>query len=572
MNRLYTSILGIACAVGTQAQVIFNVLEPGNVAGTYNITWVTSGDGWGTIDILDPANSVTDTLALLNDGSSADSLGCDTANVDMSVNGKIAVIYRGSCEFGVKAMGAQTHGARAAIIVNNAAGDPVGMGAGAVGANVTIPVVMISQTDGAILRAAMDAGVVVGFIGSLNGLFANDVGFWKTDVLLPEHATFPTILAANSSEYSVPLAIWLTNYGNQAQTGVTATAEIIQEGNTVYTNTSAPFDLASGDSIMVDLGTFTASSYSGKYTLNYSATIPTTDEFAVNNSWSTTFDVVNELYSFSPIDPQTNLPASPSHGAAGGASAGWQTCIHVQNPNASRVAVPGFWLSAVTQTNGADLDGELLGISAYHWDTEFGGLSESPEINLVSLMENDFEVPMGYEEGTPVFAQFEEPIVLDDNLRYLFCLTIQSDTIRIGYNSALSYDRNDDQYDQPRNMIYTVSDDTWYTGWSGGSVNTLGIVMIDVNTIGMDENTIGTDALPYPNPASDLIRVPVKDLTGAASLRIINAAGAIASTQRVRASESTVAVNVAGLAPGMYTFEMIPDNGTARTFRVLVGR
>jgi len=572
MNRLYTSILALACAAGSQAQVIFNVLAPQNVAGTYNITWVTSADGWGTVDILDPANAVEDTLAFINDNSTADSLGCDTANVGPDVNGKIAVIYRGTCEFGVKAMGAESHGARAVIIINNVAGDPLAMGAGAVGANVTIPVVMISQADGALLRAAVDAGVCVGFIGSLNGLYANDVGFFRSDVLLPEYGTFPGILATNSGEYSVPLAIWLTNYGNQAQTGITATAEILQEGNVMYSYTSDPFDLVAGDSLLVELGTYSAETYSGKYTLNYSATIPTTDEFDANNSYSTSFDVVDELYSFSPVDPGTGLPFVPGHGAAGGAAAGWQTCIHFQNDNASRVALTGFWFSAVTQTAGADLDGELFGIAAYHWDTEFGGISEQPEINLVSLMEHDFEVPIGYEEGTALFAQFEEPVMLEDGLRYLICLSIQSDTIRIGYNSGLNYDRNDTWFDQPMNMIYTVSDDTWYTGWSGGSVNTLGAVLIDANTIGVEENGVLEDALPYPNPAADIIRVPVKGLAGAASLRIIDAKGAIASTQRVRGTEGTVAVDVAGLAPGMYTFEMIPDNGTARTFRVLVGR
>ena len=103
-------------------------------------------------------------------------------------------------------------------------------------------------------------------------------------------------------------------------------------------------------------------------------------------------------------------------------------------------------------------------------------------------------------------------------------------------------------------------------------MNTLGAVLIDANTIGVEENGVLEGALPYPNPAADIIRVPVKGLAGAASLRIIDAKGAIASTQRVRGTEGTVAVDVAGLAPGMYTFEMIPDNGTARTFRVLVGR
>lgn len=61
--------------------------------------------------------------------------------------GKFALIYRGTCEFGAKALAAQTAGATGVIIVNNLLG-VAGMGAGANGASVTIPVIMVTTEAG----------------------------------------------------------------------------------------------------------------------------------------------------------------------------------------------------------------------------------------------------------------------------------------------------------------------------------------------------------------------------------------------------------------------------------------
>ena len=88
----------------------------------------------------------------------------------------------------------------------------------------------------------------------------------------------------------------------------------------------------------------------------------------------------------------------------------------------------------------------------------------------------------------------------------------------------------------------------------------------------MGENGTGKDALPYPNPASEQLRIPLKGFTGMASLRISDADGKLMSADRVNASAGTSVLNTAGYAHGLYTFQVIPDNGAARTFKVLLGR
>ena len=76
-----------------------------------------------------------------------------------SLTGKIAMIARGTCEFGFKVLTAQNAGAIGALIYNNAAGGDAlqAMGGGAVGGQVTIPSVFMRRTDGLNLVAFANA-------------------------------------------------------------------------------------------------------------------------------------------------------------------------------------------------------------------------------------------------------------------------------------------------------------------------------------------------------------------------------------------------------------------------------
>lgn len=82
-----------------------------------------------------------------------------------SLSGKIALIDRGSCNFTDKILKAQAAGALGVIVVNNVAGPPTEMGGSVAG--ITIPGVMISQADGALLRSQLAKGVTVTLSDSL---------------------------------------------------------------------------------------------------------------------------------------------------------------------------------------------------------------------------------------------------------------------------------------------------------------------------------------------------------------------------------------------------------------------
>jgi hypothetical protein len=94
-----------------------------------------------------------------------DSLGCDSIAAG-SLTGKIALVRRGTCEFGVKALNAEKAGAIAVIIVNHYATatdngcTAIDIGAGAVGAQVTVPVIEVGRDIGEALDASINSGTV----------------------------------------------------------------------------------------------------------------------------------------------------------------------------------------------------------------------------------------------------------------------------------------------------------------------------------------------------------------------------------------------------------------------------
>jgi hypothetical protein len=95
-------------------------------------------------------------IVVVNDGVAADGgqQGCQALVNAAAVNGNIALIRRGGCEFGVKALNAQNAGAIAAIVYNNQGESTISMGGGASGGSVSIPALMIVQSAGEAIAAA----------------------------------------------------------------------------------------------------------------------------------------------------------------------------------------------------------------------------------------------------------------------------------------------------------------------------------------------------------------------------------------------------------------------------------
>lgn len=253
-----------------QAQIIFNVLNPEPLQGNYEMTHASD---WAlTPDLANPANAVTGELAFASDGSAADSLGCLALTNGADIAGKIAVIYRGTCQFGTKALNANVAGAIAVVIINNAPGSPVGMGSGDVGDQVTVPVVMISSEAGALLRAEIEAGNLEAFIGNKLGLFDYDLGFFAEDIYLPNGNSIPSLVAQNGTEYNYTPAAWLHNYGSENTAAAKFTATVTFNGTEVYSQSVTGISMNSGENLYVSTPAFSPASWTpGLYVITLSA-------------------------------------------------------------------------------------------------------------------------------------------------------------------------------------------------------------------------------------------------------------------------------------------------------------
>jgi hypothetical protein len=119
---------------------------PSSAAGTYEAVAASFGPDA-------PTAGLAGNVVLVNDGSGSPSEGCSPL-VGFPA-GSIALIDRGNCPFTQKVSNAQAAGAVAAIVANNVGGPPTSMGGS--DPSITIPSVMISQADGATVKAGLPA-------------------------------------------------------------------------------------------------------------------------------------------------------------------------------------------------------------------------------------------------------------------------------------------------------------------------------------------------------------------------------------------------------------------------------
>jgi len=132
------------------------VTAPPVVAGTLDVgtasfgaALTSTGVSGSLVAALDPA-----------DGSGPSTFdACSALTNGAQVSGKIALIDRGTCAFTVKAKNGQNAGAIGVVIANNVAGAPPALAG--TDATITIPVVSVSQSDGANLRVNLPASVKI---------------------------------------------------------------------------------------------------------------------------------------------------------------------------------------------------------------------------------------------------------------------------------------------------------------------------------------------------------------------------------------------------------------------------
>lgn len=564
--------IGLLLAAGTaSAQITTYVLQPASLEGALEFTWHETADWALAPNLNDPANNVQQFTTLVSDGTADDSLGCNALVNAAEIAGKIAVVYRGECQFGTKALNAQNAGAVAVVIINNA-GAPVGMAAGDDGPEVTIPVVMISTDAGALLRPEIEAGNVELLIGSVFGLFPYNLSINKDLALIPQFSALPKPLASNATEFNINMGSWVKNFGSESQSDVSLNGTITQNGATVYNNTSATVTIASGDSAFLALPLFSQNGYDGYYAATYTINSPNMadDGFPGDDSWGFNF-LADSLFAYAPTDEATRTTVPTDHfrvaGPAGGANPpNFQTCVAFRNPNASRVRVEGIYTSAA-KAAAASMDGEVIEARLIEWNDNFTGIGGATFTNIVTLDVADYFYTEDLSQQV-IYIPFNAPYTLENNKRYLFCAFSPATDVFIGYSQAINHTRNWDTFDEP---TFPISNDGQWNAvaFGGDVVSAVGVRMVS-SAVGI-QDLERVEITPYPNPANEMIRIPVGNLTGAATLQIFNMAGEKVAERRVSVGgDQVLNVNVNDIPAGAYLFNMNFEDGKYSSFRVVV--
>ena len=123
-----------------------------------DVSYLAQGAVWGPQ--LD-TTGVTGPPAVANDGTATPPAGTATDACESlvgSYTGTIVITDRGSCDFVVKAANVQRAGGIAMIVANNVAGAPFTMGGEA---TISIPGVMVSQSDGATIKGQAGTSTTV---------------------------------------------------------------------------------------------------------------------------------------------------------------------------------------------------------------------------------------------------------------------------------------------------------------------------------------------------------------------------------------------------------------------------
>lgn len=551
------------------AQIVVIAEQPETAEGSFIFT-TASESGWGG----DLANiNITEQVVLYRDNTEADTLACLAAANASELAGKIAFLYRGDCEFGRKSLNAQQAGAVAVLMVNNVPGDPVGMGGGAVGAQVTIPVVMVSNTDGAFLRPFVESGELVVFMGNKTGLYGYDLGNQRQHVVRANSSVIPSSFAQSADDFSIALGAWVQNYGFENQSGVTLNITVTVSGDELYNETSDPADITSGDSLLVSMPVFALSNYPlGNYIVTYTISSGNDDEFPNDNVSTVNFWVNDEgLYAKSRINSETGLPVAGG-GLRPNDSPEYTWCSFLRSANASAEQIYGVSFSCISNED-LELEGQAVLVEVYQWNDPLDEMTTEPTFNdmvLVGEQFYDYEADL---QSQFVSATFDTPIDLLDDTKYLVCATIFVDNMFLRVDNGIDYDLTYNAY--PDQVFFPVYSSQWFPGGFGtNNVPAIITHLSEPNLPGVGIADVVRAEAPkaYPNPTTDFINIPLgTSVNGNVMVNVFDISGREVMTTTLPSNGgSALRMDASGMGNGMHIFRLTFEDNTQTAFRVLI--
>ncbi|MFT4544739.1 MAG: hypothetical protein ACI9UR_001690 [Bacteroidia bacterium] len=575
-NLLLTTATIVLSFIGMSsfAQTLFLVQEPSNLAGSYTFTNSFTTDAWGAD--LDTTAVTAAGAFVYDDGTyvdpvsgdaAGDSASCGDAINNAQVDGKIAFLYRGTCNFSLKAYNAQQAGAVGCVIINNEPGALIGMLGGDNAADVNIPVIFISDADGAAFRDSIMNGTTEFFIGNPNGVFASNVGAYKPHIGMASSQALPEAMA-NPAEFDVPIGAWMFNFGSDTAFNAVVSVTVDRDGTEIYNETGTGANIAPTDSLFFSLPLFTQVTYMvGYYTITYTLSSDVSDELPVDNVVITNFWVNSEgKYAKSRVHPVDGPQGANGVRPAEGTEFEW--CIALKGDNVEPLWVTGMTFNTLTN-NDVDLTGQAVQLAVYEWNDPIEDLTFS---DLNEVTDNEFYDYQTDAQAEFVSHNFEQDVELVNGQKYLACATIFIDDMFLGTDADIDYNVTYDSY--PDDVFFPLNDidgSTWFAA-GFGSDNTPALVVNLAANGAIADDIEALDITPFPNPTVDRLNIPFgSSLNGTVLLTVYNMKGQLVKSEELCVkNSSSLQVDVPQLSSGLHTFNLRFEDSSETSFRVVI--
>ncbi len=562
-------LVGLLAVAGleTKAQVVGFVTHPTAARGNLEIGIMASG--WGvSLDTLTRSGRLV--VGRSAGGAAAgDSLGCDTTLLNpANMAGKIVVLYRGACEFGTKALAAQRAGAVGCIIVNNQTA-MINLAGGGNGLNITIPVVLITQADGARLRPFIDNDSCVALIGQKRGFFANDFGFVNGNILRPVDWAVPATQAQRPGDYVLQLGAQVVNYGQNAQTNVNLNVKIdftnpAGATSTIYNQNATLASLPKDSTRFLLVPDLDANGFGkGRYVITYTATAANTDEFTGDNTNVQTLVLSDSIYSKARVDsagnPQLSGGIRPSDATAGPYEFG----IWWYAPRGHRAKIEKLKFAYVTNA-GFQLINETVVGKVQQWiDADNNGLVDAGE--LIELGEgfytyNDSLGSNSVREVVISDINTSTPgVKLDSNGVFLLSMAYTGTQTGVfsSVDPQMDYNASDSIYQQYISPVFVA---TWNpNGFGPSSVPAISAIVSEIpdNTSVENRQRNDMNIRVYPNPARNdvFVRLSAESMIGKVTYEVMDITGRVVMSgeKMIDGFSDQINLSVAGLQQGVYT-------------------
>lgn len=597
------------CAFTSQAQEFaaqklgprLIVESPASITGSKDFTYSSNPDMTG------PWGAVLTSRAHEEVVRFSDSEACNTVT---GVSGKWALIYRGNCEFGLKALNAQNAGAIGVIIWNHTPDELVNMGAGASGASVTIPVLFVTKQDGQAINNQLIGGQQVfisispwGFgknhdLAFLNGSLAASPG-----MAIPLHQMDGTDIPA----YRGYTGALVANTGASTETNVKvkSTVTFTPGGSTTptpfYEDSAMVSTFSTTDSVMTVVSPrsykFTPNQ-TGTYDVQYTLSADDVDEFTFDNTQDYSFAITNDVFCRGRYDLNTGKPVITGYSRINSTTLPWTWGPMFYNRKGGyQLKQLQFALTDQDTSTHAFPGGQFIDAYVFKWvDINGDQHITGDELTLKGAAVKEFigldspKKVMTIDIGNPLDGQ-PATIVSEDTSYYWIA-------VNLGTDFRLSVDSRSNYFSRAWSAKYATTPS--FDFWGPGILKTKAdIVATDTvraipygvtlaNSAIIDSaayhqqfsvpavalitsmwpvsvkntNKIEEKFTVYPNPATDVLYTKLSlDKPSNVYLKVMDDLGRQISVSRhTNVQNEALSVDVQNLAPGNYYVVLIADN------------